>query len=368
MIESLKPMSGYAEHSLAAVGSPVNGDECLAVSVVCPLFNEEAIIRLALLRTVANLERGFGDAWELILVDDGSRDTSLTEISEGLSKLPLHSAERIRVLSLSANQGRGRALKCGIDAARAGVIVTTEVDCSWGDDIVRRLFDELRENSDTDFVVASPHRTGGGLVKVPPNRVFFTKVGNMLISTFFDSSVTMNTGMTRAYRSGVIQPLVVFENGKEFHLEVILKLLTLGFRVREIPATITWEDHRLIRANAPKRKSSTRIQKTINSHLRFIAIAQPVRYFAIFAVVSFILSLAFFIWLAYVWLLGSGPRIFIGLVGILLFLAGFLFTGFSVLFYEVREVMRDNWARSYAASQPPSARQARIVFDGGNSG
>ena len=52
----------------------------------------------------------------------------------------------------------------------------------------------------------------------------------------------MSTGMTRAYRKEVIKPLFVTENGKEFHLEVLLKLRTMKFRIGEIPAIITWKN------------------------------------------------------------------------------------------------------------------------------
>jgi hypothetical protein len=171
----------------------------------------------------------------------------------------------------------------------------------------------------------------------------------------------MNTGMTRCYRREAIQPLVVFENGKEFHLEVLLKLVTLGFTVREIPATITWQDHKLMADPAGKRKSSTKILKTINSHLRFIAIAQPVRYFAWLAVLSFVVG-ASFLALAVWELLVQGPAVFFALIGLILLLFCLLFIGFSVAFFQMREVMRDTWLRSYPLPHPPTVPIGQIVL------
>lgn len=334
-----------------------SGDR-IAISVVCPFYNEEAIIEKAAGRMIANLERQLDGDWELILVNDGSRDQSLARL---LAALPARSEDRISVISFPVNQGRGRALKAGIDASRGSVIVTTEVDCSWGDDIVLRLVKRLGERPEIDFVVASPHLPGGGLANVSPNRVFLTKVGNRLIRAFFSSRVTMNTGMTRAYRRDVIQPLIVHENGKEFHLEVLLKLLTLGFKVDEIPATITWQERRLTRQGAAKRKSSTRIMQTINSHLRFIAIAQPVRYFAWLAVLTLLGGAAFMT--GAVWNLATGrPAVFLALIGLLLFLFCLLFIGFSVLFFQIREAMRESWMQFYPPPLPPAARPASRVF------
>lgn len=330
----------------------------IRISIICPFFNEEAIIRSATQRMLSNLRQQLGNGgWELILVNDGSRDRSL----ELLESACVEANGELRVLTLPRNQGRGRALKTGIDAARGDIVVTTEVDCSWGDDIVPRLVRVLADAPEVDFVVASPHLPGGGLANVPANRVFLTKMGNMFIRFFFASSVTMNTGMTRAYRSSIIKPLVVYENGKEFHLEVLLKLLTLGFKVSEIPATITWQDHKLSERANTKRKSSTNIQKTINTHLRFIAIAQPVRYFAWLSALSLLIGggmLAAALWMLVV----HGPAVFLAIIGLIMLLFSLLFLGFSVLFFQLRENMRENWVRAYPLPHPPSALQGTLVF------
>ncbi|MFM9939188.1 MAG: glycosyltransferase family 2 protein [Hyphomicrobiaceae bacterium] len=333
----------------------------MRLSIVCPFFNEEAIIAKAVARMLANLSLQFaaGD-WELILVDDGSRDRSRATLIEALAAAGAM-AQNVRVMSYDYNQGRGRALKTGIDAARGDIIVTTEVDCSWGDDIVLRLVNELDANPSCHFVVASVHMPGGGLANVPARRRFLTKVGNILIRFFFASEVTMNTGMTRAYRRHVIQPLVTLENGKEFHLEVLLKLLSLGFRVREIPATITWMDAKLADHNKKARKSSTNIQKTINSHLRFIAIAQPVQYFAKLSVASFVVGALMLGW-AVLQLLLRGPSVFFAIIGLVMLMFCLLFLGFSVLFHQVREQMTAEWRREYPKPLPPHVLAGKQIY------
>lgn len=339
----------------------------MRLSIVCPFFNEEAIIGKAVLRMLGNLSSQFRTGeWELILVDDGSRDRSREILLETLASAG-PAARHVRVMSYAHNQGRGRALKTGIDCAKGDIIVTTEVDCSWGDDIVKRLVDELDRNPSCHFVVASVHMPGGGLVNVPPRRRFLTKVGNILIRFFFSSEVTMNTGMTRAYRRSVIQPLVTLENGKEFHLEVLLKLLSLGFRVREIPATITWMDEKLADHNKKKRKSSTNIQNTINSHLRFIAIAQPVQYFAKLAVASFVVGGLMLGW-AILQLILRGPAVFFAIIGLVMLLFCLLFLGFSVLFHQFREQMTEQWRQHYPKPLPPNVHPGIEVYSGAAEG
>lgn len=331
-----------------------------AVSVICPFYNEQSIIVASTQQMIVNLRKQFGENWELILINDGSTDASLRLLVAAAKQQ--FSQEPISIISSPINQGRGRALKLGIDRAKNDVIVTTEVDCSWGDDIVLRLTKELTEHPEVDFIVASPHLPGGGLANVPFKRVFLTKLGNLLIRSFFNSGMTMNTGMTRAYRRQVIQPLVVHENGKEFHLEVLLKLLTLGFKGREIPATITWPSHRAGNKEKTQRKSSTKILKTIRTHLNFIAIAQPVRYFTALSFLSLIVGFIFEGAAVYALLTKAFPAIYLATLGLLMLLFCLLFAGFTVLFFQFREFMREKWMSYYKAPYPPSARQGYLAY------
>ncbi len=330
----------------------------MRVTIVCPFFNEESIIVAATKRMIANLRAQFDD-WELILVNDGSRDRTLNTLCSTLDQ----SEKRVRVISCAINQGRGRALKNGIDAASGDIIVTTEADCSWGDDIARRLVDELLAHPDAHFVVASPHLPEGGLINVPLRRRLLTAIGNRLIRLFFAPNVTMNTGMTRAYRREVIQPLETWEDGKEFHLEVLLKLIGLGFRVREIPAHITWQEHKLAAAGAPKRVSSTRIFKTIGTHMRFLATARPTQYFAAAAGLSLLIGAGLVGW-AFHNLFFGGPAAYLAIVGLLMLLSSLLFAGFSVFFVKLGEVMREQWLMPYrtVGCIPPGALKAAQVF------
>lgn len=330
----------------------------MKVSIVCPFYNEADIIEAALSRMLSNLASQFQD-WELILVNDGSQDSSLQNLLEALPA----SERRVRVLSCPVNQGRGRALKNGIDRATGEVIVTTEVDCSWGDDIPLRLVNELVAKG-LDVVIASPHLQGGGLVNVPLKRVLVTRIGNLLINSLFSSGVSMSTGMTRAYRREVIQYLKTMENGKEFHLEVLLKLRTLEFRIGEIPAVLEWQEHKLSKSGGKNaRKSSTNLGKTMVTHLRFLAVAQPRSHFAWLALLTFLTGAGFIGWSIVNFLTGE-PSILLAIMGLQLFLFAIIFGGFSILFVESRKILRELWTAYYSGVAPPHAVVASEVVRG----
>jgi dolichol-phosphate mannosyltransferase len=257
------------------------------VTIVCPFYNESGILEHAL-RTMANRLRTLDGSWELIVVNDGSVDGSV-EIAERVAR----DYPEVRVLGYRYNRGRGHALRTGISAARGEIVVTTEIDLSWGDNIVHELVAEMRAHPETDMVVASPHLPGGGYKNVPFKRVWLSRIGNKVVRACVSNAVTMNTGMTRAYRREVIQTLPLFADDKEFHLEVLLKATEFGLHIREIPAVLEWKDYKH-QGKRVKRKSSSRVKRLILSHSLFSVFANPVRYVWTASLICFLLGAAVF--------------------------------------------------------------------------
>lgn len=306
------------------------------ISVVSPFYNEQDILVKALDRMISNLEK-LSETWELIIVNDGSTDHSIHVANEKAMQDP-----RIRVISYERNQGRGYALRTGIENTHGEYIITTEIDCSWGDDIVSALTKALTENQTLDIVIASTKLPGGGYVNVPPNRVFLSKAANIFLGLTVSKKTTMFTGMTRGYRAASIKQLPFSEKGKEFHLDVLAKANAFGLKVGEIPATITWQDEKLAQVGAPKRKSSSKIPKIIHSHLLFGIGGRPYRYLFALSAVSGVLATLFLSW---------GMLNFIrGIVSIYLLTLAFssfilcvLLGGIGILALQQNTILREIW-------------------------
>lgn len=306
------------------------------ISIVSPFYNEQAILAAALEKMVINLDH-LKERWELVIVNDGSTDDSLE-----IAKQYAEKYSRIKIVSYSKNQGRGHALKKGIDAAIGEYIVTTEIDCSWGDNIVAELTQALRKNPKWDIVIASTKLSGGGYINVPQNRILLSKLANIFLQWTVSKHTSMYTGMTRGYRASSIKHLPVSEKGKEFHLDVLLKARSLGLNIGEIPATITWQTEKLQKQNMPKRKSSTKTAEIIRSHILFGLSGRPYRYLFTGSILTGLLALFFLTW---------GVSNFIhGIVSIYLLLAAFsggilsiLLSGIAVLSLQQNTILREIW-------------------------
>ncbi|MBM4094950.1 MAG: glycosyltransferase family 2 protein, partial [Planctomycetes bacterium] len=136
------------------------------ISIVSPFYNEKAILEASVRLMLKNLA-ALDEDWELIVVNDGSTDGS-PEIARRLAA----GNDRLKVVSYTPNRGRGYAIRTGVGEARGEIVVTTEIDSSWGDDIVPRIVATFRARPDADIVIASPHMPGGGYRNVPRLRVF----------------------------------------------------------------------------------------------------------------------------------------------------------------------------------------------------
>ena len=320
------------------------------ISVVCPFYNEEAIIEASVRLMVHNLA-ALPESWELIIVNDGSRDRSL-ELAQQLTKECPH----LRVLSYPLNRGRGYAIRTGVAQAHGEIVVTTEIDSSWGDDIVLRIVEAFRQRPDADMIIASPHLPGGGYKNVPPLRVFLSSVGNYIIRSGLTYSVTMNTGMTRGYRRDKFLQLPLDEDEKEIHLEIINKATAFGYRIYEIPAILEWKDHKLSTTPHMKRRSSSNINRLIRTHALFSLLAAPFRYIYVMAGLLALLAVMFFVWSVFN-LVMHRVSAYVFLSAVLMGLFSFLVFGIGVLAQQGRTLQRDLWRLRGALRTYALARQ-----------
>jgi dolichol-phosphate mannosyltransferase len=305
------------------------------VTIVCPFYNESGILEHAI-RTMANRLRALDGSWELIVVNDGSVDGSV-EIAERVAR----DYPEVRVLGYRYNRGRGHALRTGINAARGEIVVTTEIDLSWGDNIVHELVAEMRAHPETDMVVASPHLPGGGYKNVPFKRVWLSRIGNKVVRACISNAVTMNTGMTRAYRREVIQTLPLFADDKEFHLEVLLKATEFGLHIREIPAVLEWKEYKH-QGKRVKRKSSSRVKRLILSHSLFSVFANPVRYVWTASLVSFLLGATFFSYAVVLFVLRMVSA-YMALLSMALFIVAIVLFVLGVVVKQGNMIQRELW-------------------------
>jgi glycosyltransferase involved in cell wall biosynthesis len=134
-------------------------------SIVVPVFDEQDCITEFHDRCVAAME-SIGDEFEIVYVDDGSRDDTWRRL-EGLRSADA----RVRLRRLSRNFGQQAAMSAGLDVARGDTIVFIDADLQDPPEVIAGLIDAWRAGTDIVYAVRTT-RHGDGHFKRGSARVF----------------------------------------------------------------------------------------------------------------------------------------------------------------------------------------------------
>ncbi len=115
------------------------------ISVVIPCFNEEDCISATLPIIVSEI-RAIARVWQLILVDDGSQDSTLNLMGSIKRSLNLVQGEEIEIISLRKNYGHMQALRAGIAASKHEWTVTMDVDLQDPPSLIKDLILEAEKS------------------------------------------------------------------------------------------------------------------------------------------------------------------------------------------------------------------------------
>ena len=118
----------------------------VALSIVVPCFNEEACLGALHERLSAAARSAVGDNYELILVNDGSRDNSWTSMRKMASE-DVH----VVAVNLSRNHGHQLALTAGLDLSRGETILIIDADLQDPPELLPAMFETMR-SQDADVV------------------------------------------------------------------------------------------------------------------------------------------------------------------------------------------------------------------------
>jgi dolichol-phosphate mannosyltransferase len=192
----------------------------MLLSLVIPLFNEEAVLPLLVQRLDEVLTR-LDCAAEIILIDDGSRDRTLELVRQIAARDP-----RYRALSFSRNFGHQAAITAGLDVASGDAVVIMDADLQDPPEILERMVRLYREGYD---VVSAQRvgREGDGWWKRTTATGFYWIMRKMV-----DERIVPEVGDFRLLSASVVRALRQFREQHRFMRGLIA---WLGFREAVVP-------------------------------------------------------------------------------------------------------------------------------------
>lgn len=189
------------------------------LSIVVPLKDEQANVRPLYERVRAALADN--QPWELVLVDDGSRDGTFAELER------LAAADRrVKVVRLRRNYGQSAAMQAGLDAAAGDVLVTMDGDLQNDPDDIPRLLRKLEEGYDV-VLGQRLHRQDGLLLRKVPSWLANWLIRRVLGVPFRDFGCTL-----RAMRREAVEGITLYG---EMHRFLTALLVLSGASAVQIP-------------------------------------------------------------------------------------------------------------------------------------
>lgn len=165
------------------------------ISIIAPVFNEEKVLP-ELYRRVAAVMDTTGEHWELLLVNDGSRDRSAEIIAQ------LHEQdERVKGLSFSRNFGFQEAVTAGLDHAAGDAIILTDADLQDPPELFIQMIEKWREGYDVVYGIRA-EREGETWFKKATAKLFYR-----LIHRITSVDIPLDTGDFRLMDRRVVNAI-----------------------------------------------------------------------------------------------------------------------------------------------------------------
>ncbi len=184
-------------------------------SVVVPVCNSEGSLG-DLVKRLAQVLPGVSREFEVILVNDGSRDRSWDVVCSIAQEYPW-----VHGINLMRNFGQHSATLCGIRAARHEVIITIDDDLQIPPEEIPKLLDRLTE--DHDVVYGTPSKEQHGLW-----RDLASKLTKLALQTAMGAETARSVSAFRAFRAGVRDAFSTYQ-GPFVSIDVLLTWGTTRF-------------------------------------------------------------------------------------------------------------------------------------------
>lgn len=174
------------------------------LSVVAPCFNEEGVLH-ELYRRISQVLDSAGESWELVLVNDGSRDRTPQIMRELHAKDP-----RVKVIDFARNFGHQIAVTAGMDYARGDAVVLIDADLQDPPELILEMLAKWREGIELVYAVRAA-RMGETWFKEFTAKTFYR-----IIYKITDIDIPKDTGDFRLMDRKVVDALKTMRERHRF--------------------------------------------------------------------------------------------------------------------------------------------------------
>ncbi len=208
------------------------------LSLIIPAYNKDSEVFNVVSNFVDLLKKASYD-WEIIVVDDASRDFTLKEAVR--SKKFNGNTDRIKIFSYNFNQGKGFALYYGFKKSSGDIIVFADSDLDLPSTNLPTILDYFQKQN-ADITIGSKHHPQSQVV-YPFIRRLQSRTYQLIIKALFDLNITDTQVGLKVFKRQVLQdsfPRIVVKTFA-FDLELLVVAQKLGYtKILEAPIVLNY--------------------------------------------------------------------------------------------------------------------------------
>lgn len=208
------------------------------LSVIVPAYNKDTEVFQSICSYVNELKHTTYD-WEIIVVDDASKDKTLREAVR--SKRFNGNSHRIKIFSYNLNQGKGFALYYGFKKSSGEIVAFADSDLDLPSQNIASMLKTFNKN-DSDIAIGSK-RHPLSQVKYPMIRKILSKSYQLLIKLLFNMNISDTQVGIKVFKRDVLEaafPRIVIKRFA-FDLELLVVAQSLGFqKIIECPIILNY--------------------------------------------------------------------------------------------------------------------------------
>ena len=197
------------------------------------MYNESSIIADTAKELHSYMTERFGEDFEIIFADDGSRDGSADIVNAmGLS--------HVRTVGYGANRGKGCAVRTALLASEGDIALFTDADLAYGTEVIGRAVDMFDENPGADIIIGSRNISGDGYEGYTFLRKVMSKTYIKVLCIAGGFKLSDSQCGCKAFRHEAVQKIFprCEVDGFAFDFEAILWSQKLSLKIAEMPVKI----------------------------------------------------------------------------------------------------------------------------------